>query len=99
MSDERIRAREKLNLVDEVFQAGPDTLEKIKAATAARSGDAFVASRRTRAASCDPRRTAVGQIALWARAARCPSIPARTSPRSEDHLRQLVTSLARMEDW
>ncbi len=101
MSDERIALAKKLNLVDEVFKPGPDTLAKIKAATGGKGVErAFDAS-----AADAGRQLAIRAARQWGKIAfvgEGGTVQFNPSPDIIHDQKTIygswVTSLARMED-
>lgn len=101
MSDERIELAKKLNLVDEVFKPGPDTLAQIKAATGGKGVErAFDAS-----AADAGRQLAIRATRQWGKIAfvgEGGTVSFNPSPDIIHDQKTIfgswVTSLARMED-
>ena len=101
MSDERIELAKKLNLVDEVFKPGPDTLAQIKAATGGKGVErAFDAS-----AADAGRQLAIRAARQWGKIAfvgEGNTVSFNPSPDIIHDQKTIygswVTSLARMED-
>jgi len=101
MSDERIELAKKLNLVDEVFKPGPDTLDKIRAVTGGKGVErAFDAS-----AADAGRQLAIRAARQWGKIAfvgEGGTVNFNPSPDIIHDQKTIygswVTSLARMED-